>query len=632
MIAAKRPVPHEDGILQQTIRLLCALLGLTLLLPLKGETRGQGVPLPVARHKARLKKSVWVPMRDGVRLSTDLYFPDGAGSRSPVIFIRTPYNKNKYRTESSLAYLFAGQGYVVAVQDTRGRFESEGQYTISTPDTEDGYDAIEWLAMQPWSSGRIGTYGCSYVGDVQIMAARARPPHLTAMIPQAAGSNVPTRGFGAINGGAVELASTVGWMWRNGSKVFLKPPSGSPEDFWAKFGDHFNPAPELPKPDYPKLWGTLPLMDIFREVGVRTDWENILTHGPGDHWWVQRGYLKETDKFDTPALQINSWYDFGVAETLYQFTLMQKNAVSRRGRQNQFIVVSPTSHCRSEMATEHTIVGERDLGSAQLNYWDMYLKWFEYWLKGIENGVRDMPRVRIYVMGKNEWRNESEWPLARTEFRNYYLHSSGRANNLLGDGRLNPLRADQETPDKYVYDPGNPVPSRGGPLCCMGTSDAPEGSFDQREVEARDDVLVYSTPPLDKGMEVTGPLQAVLYVSSDARDTDFTAKLVDVYPDGTAYNIQEGVLRARYREGWDKKVWMEPHKVYEVNLQMEATSNFFGPGHRVRLEISSSNFPRFDRNLNTGGNNYDETEWVLAHNAIYHSSEYPSHVVLPIIP
>ena len=303
-----------------------------------------------------------------------------------------------------------------------------------------------------------------------------------------------------------------------------------------------------------------------------------------------------------------------------------------RGRDNQFIVVSPTSHCESENATDHTVVGERDLGDAQFDYWGLYLRWYDHWLKGADNDVTRMPKLQIYVMGDNKWRGENEWPLARTQFTNYYLHSKGKANSAYGDGALSKQGPAQESADNFTYDPGDPVPSRGGPVCCTGTPDSPEGSFDQSEVEAREDVLVYTTPILDKGVEVTGPLQAVLFASSTARDTDFTVKLVDVYPDGSSYNIQEGILRARYREGWSQKVWMEPEKIYEFKVYMEATSNYFGQGHRIRVEISSSNFPRFDRNLNTGGNNYDETKWVTAKNTIQHSRQYPSHIILPVIP
>jgi putative CocE/NonD family hydrolase len=277
------------------------------------------------------------------------------------------------------------------------------------------------------------------------------------------------------------------------------------------------------------------------------------------------------------------------------------------------------------------VVGGRDVGDARFEYYKLYLKWFDHWLKGIDNGIEKMPKVQLYVMGRNTWRGEKQWPLARTQYTRYYLHSDGHANSRSGTGTLSIKPPDKEPADRYTYDPGDPVPSRGGPICCTGDPHA-DGSYDQSEVENRRDVLVYTTPVLQQGIEVTGPLKAVLYVSSSAKDTDFTAKLVDVYPDGTAYNVQEGILRARHREGFTKKVWMRSGEVYEVPVDLEATSNYFGAGHRIRVEISSSNFPRFDRNLNTGGNNYDETKWVKAENAVYHAAENASYVLLPVIP
>jgi hypothetical protein len=276
------------------------------------------------------------------------------------------------------------------------------------------------------------------------------------------------------------------------------------------------------------------------------------------------------------------------------------------------------------------MVGERDMGDARFDYYDLYLRWFEHWLKGVENKVTQRPKLLIYVMGRNQWRLENEWPLARTQFTEFYFHSAGRANSRLGDGTLTEVRPAKEQPDYFTYDPATPVPTTGGAL---GALRGPaEGPANQASIEMRHDVLVYTTPTLSRGIEVTGPLQAVLYVSSSARDTDFTAKLVDVFPDGSAYNLKEGILRARYREGFLRKVWMAPDGVYKVVVDLDATSNYFPPGHRIRVEISSSNFPRFDRNLNTGGNNFDESKWVTARNGIYHSDKFPSHLELPVIP
>lgn len=567
-------------------------------------------PLPKQKYEVRIEKSRMVPMRDGVRLATDLYFPLGAGEKHPVILIRTPYNKNAGYINMN-GQFFAGQGYVVVAQDCRGKFESEGDYVVSMDDTPDGFDAVNWAASQPWSTGKVGTYGCSYLGENQVQMAKVQNPNLIAMIPQAAGT--AHRYFGLINGGAFELVAGFGWFRDYGSKV--------------------RPVPELPEIDYQKIWMSLPLTDMQNKAGSPpTDWVGFVSHEPADPWWDKFGYVKDTHNFDVPALHIGSWYDIGVAETLKLFDLFQRKGLSERSRNNQFVIISPTVHCASEWAMENTKVGNREVGDARFDYYGTYLRWFDYWLKSEDNGVLDLPKVQYYVMGKNEWRSAQQWPLAETQYIKYYFHSDGNANTRLGSGVLNTQPPKAEPPDQYIYDPANPVPTVGGPICCSGTPDAPAGAFDQSEVEMNDGVLVYTTPVLEKGIEVTGPLRVVLYASSNVRDTDFTAKLVDVYPDGIAYNVQEAILRARYREGYNKKLWLQPGEVTRLIINLHATSNYFPAGHRIRLEISSSNFPRFDRNLNTGGNNYDETEWIVATNTIYHSDKYPSHLLLPVIP
>jgi putative CocE/NonD family hydrolase len=453
--------------------------------------------------------------------------------------------------------------------------------------------------------------------------------------------------FGARLGGAVELAAGVGWFATSGSKLYYRPPPGTPRDVWLRMQDRFDPAP-APRREWTrapaagdsardvrleKLWWVLPIIDIPTVGGFPpTDFEQIARLEPADPWWGKFGYLTDSSRFDVPALHINSWYDFGPLETMTQWEMFQTNAVSARGRDNQFAVIAPTTHCSFERATERTIVGERDVGDARFDWSGLYLRWFDHWLRGADNGVTRMPKVQYYLMGKNEWRSANAWPIPGTRFTRFYLHSGGNANSRAGDGTLGTRPPANEPPDRYVYDPRTPTPSRGGPICCTGSADAPEGSFDQSDVEMRSDILVYTTPPLTEGVEVTGPLKAVLYVSSSAKDTDFTAKLLDVHPDGRAFNLQEGILRARYREGYDRTVFMEPGGVYEVVIDMQATGNYFPPGHRIRLEIASANFPRFDRNLNTGGNNFDETRWEVARNTVHHTARYPSHVVLPIVP
>ena len=544
--------------------------------------------------------------------------------------MRTPYDKNEYRSDGSDAYWWAGQGYAVAVQDVRGKYESFGIYTVNAADWRDGPDMVDWLVAQPWSTGKVGTFGCSYLGENQLLLARMRHPNHVAAIPQGAGGAYRWGGY--LNGGAIELAAGFGWFRGAGSKINYHPPEGTPSSFYREAAALYHPAPTLPKIDYRAAWRIVPMLDMMKRTGSPpndfTDW---LTHERSDRWWDSFGYVRDTDRFAAPMLHVNSWFDPAVLETLEEYSIARKNAVTPAERDNQFVVISPTPHCESEGATEKTMVGTLDVGDARLDYYAIYLRWFDHWLKGVDNGVTRMAPVQLYVMGRNQWRAEHEWPLARTVWTKYYLQSDGRANSRMGSGRLDPVPPASEPADSFVSDPGGPVPTLGGPICCTAGQIAP-GSLDQSESEMRHDVLVYTTAPLDRGVEVTGPLELVLTVSSSAKDTDFTGKLLDVFPDGRALNIQEGILRARYREGIDKKVWMEPGRSYELKVSLQATSYYFAPGHRIRLEVSSSNFPRFDRNFNTGGNTFDETSWRLATNVIHHTTGRLSYLILPVIP
>jgi len=577
--------------------------------------------VPSPKYDVRVEHGIMVPMRDKKKLSTDLYFPKGYNGKLPVIMIRTPYGKTESARMIGVAELFAGQGFVVAFQDKRGRFESEGEYIPSIGDADDGYDSTDWLSKQVWSNGNVGMFGCSYPGDVQIFTAQRRHPALKALIPQAAGSAIGSLGgdykyFGVRLGGTIELAQGLAWFYSD--EVVL---------------DYFKNNPSIQKEDIKKLWWHLPINDITHRAGIPpelTTFNDITTKSVTDPWWDQFFYMTKDYRSDVPALHVNSWYDFGSRETIATYEHMRDTSVSKMARDNQFMMMSPSTHCMSESVDEETVVGERDLGDARYGFVQIYFNWFDYWLKGNEKAVFDMPKIQYYVMGKNEWRSAEGWPIPGTAIKKFYLHSAGGANSLNGDGVLSLVAPENETADSYIYDPANPVPTKGGPVCCTGKN-SPAGSFDQRDIEIRNDVLIYSTEPLKEGIEVTGKLDAVFYVSSSAKDTDFTAKLIDVYPDGRAFNVEEGVLRARYREGQDKEVWMEEGEVYELHIDMDASSNFFGPGHRIRLEVSSSNFPRFDRNLNTGGKNYDEDEWVTARNSIHHTKIYPSHLLLPVI-
>jgi uncharacterized protein len=554
------------------------------------------------RYEVEVERNVMVRMRDGVRLAADVYRPRGAGDRLPVILIRTTYNKAQHATIP--ARVFAERGYAVLLQDDRGKWASEGEFVFpfGQSDRNDGYDTVEWIASQSWSNGRVGTYGCSRLGMHQYMLAAERHPAHAAMIPQAGGgAKAPNR-----VGGAVPLSA-----WVRGH-----PMAGTK--------DRTDGQVRIP----PEGLLHLPTVDIMRHYGVGpTDWEGSLKP-LDDPWWQTHGHIAESDSFATPALHVDSWYDLGIARTLQLFDLMRRNAVDKRTREHQYVIISPTTHCQSERATENTRVGELDVGDARLPYWQIYLDWFDHWLKGVDNGVTDMPRVQYYVMGANEWRSANEWPVPEARPTRLYLHSGGLAGERMDDGVLSHQPpAAIEPPDRYVYDPADPVPSRGG---AVNPQDQP-GAYDQSDLEQRADVLVYTTPPLDEPLDVVGPLRATLYVSSSAPDTDFTVKLVDVHPDGRGFNVQEGILRARYREGFDRTVWMRPGEVYEVEVDLQATAHRFRAGHRVRIEVSSSNFPGFDRNLNTGGDNVTETEWRIAENAIHHSPEHPSHLLLPVV-
>jgi len=332
-----------------------------------------------------------------------------------------------------------------------------------------------------------------------------------------------------------------------------------------------------------------------------------------------------------PSFWFASWYDVSITPNLALFNHVRNNAKDATIRDNQYLVIAPTLHCAYTRATENTIVGERNVGDARLNYDEQIYAWFDLWLKGEQNDFKEKtPRVQYYTMGINKWQASETWPPKQAKLTTYYLNSNGNANSYFGDGKLTTTKARKDNPDGFTYDPMQPVPSYGGNVCCTGGA-VTGGAFDQQQMETRNDILVYTTDVLKEGVEVSGFIESILYVSSDVKDTDFTIKLIDVYPDGRAYNLDETIQRVRYREGYDKEVFMEKDKVYKVELTPMSTSNYFKKGHRIRIEISSSNFPRFARNLNTGGNNYDESEGLVAHNKIHHSSTYPSQIRLPII-
>jgi putative CocE/NonD family hydrolase len=592
-------------------------------------------PVPEGQYQRRTVSSVLIPMRDGVRLSTDLHFPDGAPTPYPTILLRTPYGKSGAGGVASISR-FVAQGYAVAIQDIRGKYESDGEFAVTAPDRLDGYDTIDWLSRQPWSNGKVGTTGCSYLGETQITAAASRHPAHAAMVPQAASNATEMwsayRG-GIWRGGAIELSSGADWLRRFGAKI--RPvllPNADTAGFRAAVRS-FNLAANPPEVDFVGMLRTLPLTTLLDRMSAPpSDWVDLISLAPGNPAGARFGFITAADRFATPTLLMDSWYDYGPTNTLRFFEHLRAGAASEATRRSIHAVIGPTIHCAYERATAQTVVGRRDVGDARFDVFGLQLAWFDRWLKGRTTALTDLPPLQIYVMGRGVWRGEDEWPLARTVWTNYYLHSDGRAHGRHGSGTLSTATPHQEPPDQFSYDPATPVPSTGGPDFGANSPDLPPGALDQSAVEMRGDVLVYTTPPLPTGVEVTGPVRLVLHVSSDAPDTDFTGKLVDVDPEGRAFNVTEGILRARYREGFDRAVRMSPGTVYRLEVDLEVTSNYFRPGHRIRLEVASSNFPRFDRNLNTGGNNYDETTWRVARNTIHHSARHPSYLILPIIP
>ncbi len=388
----------------------------------------------------------------------------------------------------------------------------------------------------------------------------------------------------------------------------------------------------MPAIDFAAHFRTLPTIDMTDRAGSPSwDWRNFLERSPDDPWWDAQGYLTPTDSTATPALHVSSWFDLA-AEALQEADIFARNATTAEARKAQYAIMGPNVHCAYERSTSATMVGDLNVGDARLRYYDIYLKWFDYWLKGEQNGVLDMPKFQYFVIGRNEWRGSPAWPVAGMKETSFYLASGGGANTSRGNGRLATVLPSGASRDTFTYDPMDPIPSRGGSICCTGNPKDQPGSFDHADLEqSRTDMLVYTTDAFANGLEITGPLRAELYLSSDAKDTDLTVKVLDVFPDGRSMNILEGITRVRYRDGFDKPRMTERGTVYKVPVDLHATSWHLAPGHTLRVQVSSSNFPRFDRNLNTGGRNYDETTGVRARNTIHHSPRYPSRIILPVV-
>jgi|TARA_B110000914_G_scaffold175595_1_gene156877 putative CocE/NonD family hydrolase len=592
---------------------------------------------------AVINQKVMVPMRDGIRLATDIYRPK-TDKKVPIIFSRTPYNFNSWgdgKEKNGIykrAYEAVKRGYAYVVQNERGRYFSEGEWDILGVPLTDGYDAFSWISTQQWSNGRIGTIGCSSTAEWQMAVAALDHPSHAAMVPQGFGAGVGRIGEYFEQGnwyrGGVEQLLFPSWLYGVEHDKF-KPriPSGATQEDLIRISRFYDLAPENPKVDWSEAFNHLPIQDLLKNVnGKKEIYDKMIRRKPNDPDWYTGGLYHDDMEFGVPSFWFVSWYDIATSPNIALFNHVRINAKDLGVRDNQYLVIAPTLHCGYTRASENTIVGERSVGDARLNYDEQIYSWFDLMLKNIDNDFKEKtPRVQYYTMGSNKWQNSEQWPPENIEMTNFYLTSNGSANTLNGDGKLTTLkRKVKNNTDSFLYDPMNPVQSVGGGVCCMGNA-LKGGSFDQQEIELRKDVLVYSTDPLKKGFEVTGFINSTIYLSSDVKDTDITVKLIDVHPDGRAFNIDETIQRVRYREGYDKEVLMEKGKVYKVNMTPMSTSNYFKKGHQIRIEISSSNFPRFARNLNTGGNNYDETKSVIANNKIHYSKKHPSSITLPIV-
>jgi putative CocE/NonD family hydrolase len=575
--------------------------------------------LSVPKYEVRVEKDVGVPMRDGVALPTDLYRPKADG-KFPVILIRTPYQKNM--NEPQAAY-YARRGYVVAVQNCRGRFGSPGTWEPFVHEPKDGHDAVEWLAGQPWSSGKVGMIGGSYVGWVQWWAARERPPHLVTIIPNVSPPdpfyNIPYE-YGVF---------------------FLKA-----DIWWAEVLDKEATADlsgakmlNLAEKKYNKLLRPLPVIDLDRAVLGKENayWRKWIEHPVNDAYWEQANFLDRLKDVNIPVFHQSGWFDGDGIGTKLNYL-----AMARAHHPDQKLVLGPWGH--TDEATRR--FGDHDFGPEAI--FDMqraYLRWFDYWLKGVDNGITKEPLVSVFVMGSNRWLHGATYPLPGTRFEKWYLASGGRANTSDGNGTLSPEPpAGDVGPDHYTYNPGDPTPDPDAYEEPEETTDKASGKAQSSEAKTkaaeayhaqvtkqREDILVYTTEPLKQPLTFAGPLEAVLYAASSARDTDWFVRLLEVDEKGKIFPLAEGKIRARYRRSTREPELLEPEKVYEYHLDLWQTGITIPKGRRLRVEVVSASFPSFSRNLNTGGHNETETKYVAAEQKVYHSKQYPSHVLLPVV-
>jgi len=595
-------------------------------------------------REAHIERMVRVPMRDGVRLASRIYLPKDGKGPFPTILWRSPYNFSEKMvptpgySDANLKFALDAirHGYAFMMQNERGKFFSEGEWEVLGRPGTDGHDTLTWIAEQGWSNGKVGTIGCSSTAEwIMGLASRKHPAHVAA-VPMGQGAGIGRMGphyeqGNFYKGGAIQLPMLT-WLYNEQNTVRPMFPRDLSREELIRVSRYYDLAPDYPQPDWQRAFAHLPLADALVAAGGPNGiFDEMVDRGPDDPAWYEGGLYHDSEDFTVPALWVNSWFDLSVEANTALFRHVRTKASEQAIRDSQYMIIAPTEHCHMYRLRDPHVVGERSMGRVNFGLDEIVYDFFDYYMKGEANGFPETrPRVQYFTMGENRWHTASTWPPEKARPMTLYLSSEKGANTLLGDGSLGRATPTQSASDSFMYDPMNPVPTHGGNFCCLGTAETP-GSFDQRGNEARQDVLVYSSEPLERNIEVSGPIDVTLFVSSDAKDTDFTVKLIDVEPDGTAWNLVESIQRARYREGYDREVFMQPDGVYKLQFAPLETSNEFRAGHRIRIEVSSSNYPRFERNLNTGGQNARETTAVVATNAVHHGPEHPSRISLRVI-
>ena len=559
------------------------------------------------RYEVVVDHGVQVKMRDGVALVADIYRPRGEG-KFPVLVERTPYDR---KDEASMATALASHGYIVVLQDTRGRYESGGEFYPFRDESQDGFDTVEWAAKLSNSDGKVGMFGGSYVGATQMLAAIAVPPHLIAIFPYVTGSDYYD-----------------GWTYQSG--VLMQWFTSS----WTSLLTTDTLRRRAEETLRPKEWvSTLPvenypLLTLPAPAGLAPYYRDWMQHERSDAYWQRWRISDHYRDMKVLGLHAAGWHDLFLKGSIKNYTGLHSEAADPKIRNGQQLLIGPWAHAPT---TAEGKVGDVVFGKAAvLDMTGTALKWFDYTLKGLQNEYTKAAPVRLFIMGENIWRDEQEFPLARTRYTKYYLHSERGANGPASDGELNIQTLSGERPDTFEYDPKNPVPTIGGRLCCGQA--IPPGPYDQRPNESRSDVLIFSTPRLENDLEVTGFVTLEVFASTSATDTDFTALIVDVDESGYARFLTDGVVRARYRDGTQQVSEVVPGKVYKYTIDLWATSNVFKKGHRLRLYVSSSNFPRFNRNLNMGESMLGASQMVIAKQTIYHDEKHRSALILPVIP